>query len=93
MRQGTTLQDRTKAFVQRIETRFVITRPQDIASRIEPNGREIIGENLNPQSRRELHGQPTISGLCGSIYDGVDNGTGLPVIRYEDQATNNALSI
>ena len=79
-------------FVQRIENRFVVTQPQDIASRIEANGREIIGENMNPQSRRELQGQPTISGLCGSMYDGVDNGTGLPVVRYEDQASYNTLS-
>lgn len=40
--------------------------------------------------RRELQGQPYLEGLCGPMYNGLDNGR--PVIRYETVELNRILS-
>jgi hypothetical protein len=44
----------------------------------------------NLRLRPELQLAPRIQGFCGPMYDGILNGS--PVIRYEDQASNDTLS-
>jgi hypothetical protein len=86
MRQGTILS------FTRSKTALVFPQPKDINAWAQAFGRQISGAVLNPRLRRELQDQPKIEGLCGPMYDGVDNGFGLPVARYEDQQTYGYLS-
>ena len=54
-------------------------------------GLVITGTEKRTNLRPCLQGQPKIAGMIGPCYGGDDNG--IPVIRYEDQATYNALSV
>jgi hypothetical protein len=42
--------------------------------------------------RRELQDQPTFSGLCGPMWGGASEDTGIPIVRYEDAETNDLMS-
>jgi hypothetical protein len=54
-------------------------------------GFEYTGGEGGGQLRKELHGQPKFTGLCGPMWGGTaDNGE--PIIRYEDWDTYNILS-
>jgi hypothetical protein len=56
----------------------------------------MLGYHAGRVQVQQYNPQPSdaqvISGVCGSMYAGVDNGTGLPVVRYEDQQTYGYLS-
>jgi hypothetical protein len=76
--------------VQTINHMMVASTPTDILAWAEVNNRKVIGISRSKVLRNELLGQPIISGLCGPMYDGHQDG--VPVIRYEDQASYNLLS-
>ena len=42
--------------------------------------------------RSELKGRPRFNHLCGPMWGGVDQHTGLPIVRYETAEANAALS-
>lgn len=51
---------------------------------------EHLGFLCDTVRRRELQGMPYLKGLCGPMWDGMENGR--PVIRYESTAVYDALS-
>ena len=78
--------------VQQVNGQWTITEPTDIYAWADANDRKAT---YIPDSRaRYLHeclrNQPRIQGLCGPMFDGEKSG--VPVIRYEDQASYNILS-
>ena len=52
----------------------------------------ITGYFDKPGTRKELHGQPKITGFLGPMYDGTDE-TGTPVIRYETSEVYSEMSL
>jgi hypothetical protein len=84
----------TYKIIQTINGTMVATEPRDIYAWAMALGRKTsyIPDRMARYLRSELRNQPRIEGLCGPMYDGID-GSGKPVVRYEDQASNNALSI
>lgn len=79
--------------VQTIEGKIVVTMPKDIYSWAVANGRSVYQVARISHLRATcLTAQPCIEGLCGPMWDGF-NQDGLPVIRYEDQTSNDTLSI
>jgi hypothetical protein len=78
--------------VRKIEGTLVVQTPTDIIAWAEVNGFTPYYPRPNLRLRPELHLQPSIAGLVGPMYDGV-NEAGLPVIRYEDQDSYNTLSV
>ena len=83
----------TYKIVQMVGDKMVVTKPTDIYAWAEANGRKTYSAAFQaPYLRAEIRNEPRIHGLCGPMYDGVD-ASGKPVVRYEDQATNNTLSI
>jgi hypothetical protein len=83
----------TYKIVQRVNGQFICTEPRDIyawASAIDRKT-SYIPDRSARYLRPELRNQPRIEGFCGPMYDGEVNG--VPVIRYEDQATNDILSV
>jgi hypothetical protein len=79
--------------VQTISGTMIATCPSDIVAWAEASERRVVGLATSKRLRNELQGQPIISGLCGPMWDGYDAISGKPVIRYEDQASNDILSI
>jgi hypothetical protein len=80
----------TYKVVQRINDQFICTEPRDIVAWAEAIGRSTYWVP-NLRLRRELQLQPKIQGFYGPMYDGEIQG--VPIIRYEDQATNDLLSV
>lgn len=76
--------------VQTVAGRMVATTPTDIYAWAEINGRAVYHPAVNLRLRPELQLQPRIQGFCGPMWDGEVNG--VPVIRYEDSASNDTLS-
>jgi hypothetical protein len=76
--------------VQTVEGHMIVTCPTDIYAWAEAIGRSVY-HVPNLRLRPELQLQPRIHGFCGPMYDGEVGG--VPVIRYEDQATNDILSV
>lgn len=78
--------------VRIIEGSWITQKPTDIVAWADVNGFSVFWPTPNLRLRPELQLQPRISELCGPMFDGY-NANGLPVIRYEDQRSNNLLSI
>jgi hypothetical protein len=70
---------------------MVATLTPDIYAWAEANSRETYRPAYIGHLRAELQAAPRIQGLCGPMWDGL-NAAGQPVIRYEDDATNDTLS-
>jgi hypothetical protein len=78
--------------VQTIRGRgMVATLVPDIKAWATVNNREVYYVARKSHLRPELQAAPRIQGLCGPMWDGL-NAAGQPVIRYEDDATNDTLS-
>jgi hypothetical protein len=75
--------------IQTLGGQHIVTRPSDIVAWAEASQRSVYWVP-NLRLRPELQLAPRIQGLCGPMWDGYENGQ--PVIRYEDQATNDLLS-
>jgi hypothetical protein len=83
----------TYKIVQLIAGRHVVTEPTDIyawAAAIERKT-SYIPDRSARYLRPELRNQPRIEGFLGPMFDGFKNDEA--VIRYEDQATNDFLSV
>ena len=79
--------------VQEINGKTVVSMPTDIVKWAHENNRSMTfpHHDASTKLRPELRFEPRIEGLCGPMYDGdID---GIAVVRYEDQATYNSLSI
>lgn len=78
--------------VQRINDQFICTEPRDIYAWAAAIDRKTsyVPDRSARYLRPELRNQPRIAGFCGPMYDGESGG--VPIIRYEDQATYNQLS-
>jgi hypothetical protein len=79
----------TFKIVQMVAGQMVVSTPTDIVAWAQANGRS-ISPTRSPHLRPELQLAPRIQGLCGPMWDGLANG--VPVIRYEDGASNDVLS-
>jgi hypothetical protein len=77
--------------VQTVEGQLVATCPTSIVAWAEVSERALYWPGINLRLRPELQLQPKIQGFCGPMFDGYD-ANGLPVVRYEDQASYNTLS-
>jgi hypothetical protein len=77
--------------VQTVAGQLVAICPTNIYAWAEVNGHSVYHLN-SLHLRAELQLQPSIQGFCGPMYDGI-NEAGLPVVRYEDQASYNTLSV
>lgn len=64
---------------------FDDSNTKDIIATFEIRGYHYTGAETNRNLRAELHGHPKFAELIGPMWDGDG-------IRYEDQATYNALS-
>jgi hypothetical protein len=83
----------TYKIVQSVQGRLIVTEPTDIYAWAAASDRatSYIPDRSARYLRPELRNQPKIQGLCGPMFDGFKNGEA--VIRYEDQATNDLLSV
>lgn len=80
--------------VQRVDGDWIVNSWTDVDSFItalEVRGFAFAGIEGNFNLRSELHGQPKFAGLLGPMYDGERDGH--YVVRYEDRAANDALSV
>jgi hypothetical protein len=77
--------------VQIVNGLMVVTEPTNIFAWAQSNGREVSWPKRILHLRPELQTQPRVQGLCGPMYDGLSP-DGLPVVRYEDGASNDILS-
>ena len=74
--------------VQTIDDLFVVTvfGPEtDLIAAMAARGFAFAGVHENPRTRAELQGAPKFKGVLGPMWDG-------DAIRYEDQATYDAMS-
>lgn len=76
--------------VQMVGGRMVVTSPTDIYAWAESIGRSTY-HITNFRLRPELQLQPRIQGFVGPMWDGEQNGR--PVVRYEDQSSNDVCSL
>jgi len=72
--------------VRCIEGSYIVDWTDDVIAYAEIRGMLVTGRLARPKVREELQGQPYISGLVGPMWDG-------DCIRYEDQTTNDHMSI
>ncbi len=74
--------------IQTVEGRMIASEftEENFLAAMEVRGFQVEGFNDNHRQREELIGQPKFKGLAGPMWDG-------DKIRYEDWASNDALSI
>lgn len=72
--------------IQDVEGIAVKSEFTDVMAAMEVRGFTFIGFNENHRQRKELQGQPMYKELAGPMFDG-------DAIRYEDQRSNQTLSI
>lgn len=58
----------------------------NVIAAMDARGFKVVGWNQNPHQRVELQARPIFEGVVGPMFDG-------GFIRYEDGASNNALSL
>jgi hypothetical protein len=75
--------------VQTVDGKLTLStvKPENIGAWCEVRGFTLVGQCKRRGIRPELHGQPVFSGLLGPMYGGQG------IVRYEDPATYDAMSI